>query len=77
MDSQAPEMNGVGATLAIRAIKTSRGLQRTPILAVIANVMSHQVAEYKAAGMDNVTAKPIEALALVAAIERVLAVERA
>ncbi|HEX3363654.1 ATP-binding protein [Phenylobacterium sp.] len=72
MDSQMPEMNGVEATLAIRRIESDRGLERTPILAVTANVMSHQVAEYTAAGMDDVIAKPIEILALLNAIDQAL-----
>ncbi|HLZ74097.1 ATP-binding protein [Phenylobacterium sp.] len=73
MDSQMPEMNGVEATLAIRRLEAARGLERTPILAVTANVMSHQVAEYAAAGMDDVIAKPIEILALLNAIDQALA----
>jgi signal transduction histidine kinase len=73
MDSQMPEMNGVEATLAIRRVESVRGLTRTPILAVTANVMSHQVAEYTAAGMDDVIAKPIEILALLNAIDQALA----
>jgi signal transduction histidine kinase len=72
MDSQMPEMNGVEATLAIRRLEAARGLERTPILAVTANVMSHQLAEYAAAGMDEVIAKPIEILALLNAIEQSL-----
>jgi signal transduction histidine kinase len=74
MDSQMPEMNGVEATLAIRRMEAEGGLPRTPILAVTANVMSHQVAEYVAAGMDDVIAKPIEIVALLNAIDQALAV---
>jgi signal transduction histidine kinase len=72
MDSQMPEMNGVEATQAIRRIEAVRGLGRTPILALTANVMSHQVAEYTAAGMDDVVAKPIEIVALLNAIDQAL-----
>ena len=72
MDSQMPEMNGVEATQAIRRIEAVRGLGRTPILALTANVMSHQVAEYTAAGMDDVIAKPIEIVALLNAIDQAL-----
>jgi len=72
MDSQMPEMNGVEATVAIRRAEADQHLPRTPILAVTANVMSHQVAEYDAAGMDDVVAKPIEILALLNAIDRAL-----
>lgn len=40
--------------------------------AVTANVMSHQVAEYAAAGMDDVIAEAIEALAVLDAIDQAL-----
>ncbi|TAJ69937.1 MAG: response regulator [Phenylobacterium sp.] len=73
MDVQMPVMNGVDATLAMRAIEAERGLAPTPILAVSANVMPHQIDEYLAAGMNGFVAKPIEMTALVEAIERVLA----
>jgi signal transduction histidine kinase/AmiR/NasT family two-component response regulator len=69
MDIQMPEMNGVEAARAIRA--GERG-SRTPILAVTANVMAHQVEEYLAVGMDDVIAKPIQAQLLFAAIEAAL-----
>jgi len=70
---QMPVMNGVDAVKAIRAIEADRGGARTPILALSANVMRHQIDEYLAAGMDGFVAKPIEMAALVAAIEGALA----
>ena len=73
MDVQMPVMNGVDATLAIRAIEAERGLAPTPILALSANVMRHQIDEYLAAGMDGLVAKPIEMAALIGAIEHALA----
>ncbi|MBJ7413705.1 MAG: response regulator, partial [Phenylobacterium sp.] len=72
MDVQMPVMNGVDAARAIRALEAERGLRRTPILAVSANVMPGQVQDYMAAGMDGVVAKPIEMGGLIAAIEAVL-----
>jgi signal transduction histidine kinase/ActR/RegA family two-component response regulator len=69
MDIQMPEMDGVAAT---RAIRANERCGRTPILAVTANVMTHQVDEYRAAGMDGVIAKPIQADHLFAAIETAL-----
>ncbi|MBU1375703.1 MAG: response regulator [Alphaproteobacteria bacterium] len=72
MDIQMPVMNGVDATQAIRALEAARGVGPTPILAVSANVMRHQVEEYLAAGMNGFVAKPIEMTALIAAIESVL-----
>ncbi|NUB46186.1 response regulator [Fertoebacter nigrum] len=59
MDVQMPGMNGLEATAAIRAAEASGGLRRTPIIALTANTMRHQVAEYLALGMDANVAKPI------------------
>ena len=72
MDAQMPRMNGVEATQAIRALEAERGGPPTPILALTANVMSHQVSEYLAAGMDGHVAKPIQAERLFQAIDAVL-----
>jgi signal transduction histidine kinase/ActR/RegA family two-component response regulator len=68
MDVQMPVMNGVEATRAIRAREAERGLAPIPILALSANVMSHQVRDYAEAGMDGVVAKPVDAGALITAI---------
>jgi len=59
MDIQMPVLDGVAATKEIRAIEARRRLVGTPIVALSANAMSHQVAEYLAAGMDAHLAKPI------------------
>jgi signal transduction histidine kinase len=72
MDIQMPEMTGVDAALAIRRLEAKRGLPRTPILAVTANVMTHQIDEYMAAGMDAVIAKPVQAATLFAEMDRTL-----
>jgi two-component system, sensor histidine kinase len=60
MDIQMPVMDGVAATRAIRRREAETDIPRTPIVALSANAMSHQVAEYLAAGMDGHIAKPIE-----------------
>jgi signal transduction histidine kinase len=72
MDIQMPEMNGVDAALAIRKLEGEKGIARTPILAVTANVMTHQQKEYLAAGMDAVVAKPLQALVLFGEMEKAL-----
>jgi CheY-like chemotaxis protein len=59
MDIQMPAMDGVAATQEIRRRETKAGAEPTPIVALSANVMKHQVAEYLAAGMDAHIAKPI------------------
>ncbi|MGA0601784.1 ATP-binding protein [Caulobacter sp. KR2-114] len=70
MDVQMPVMDGPDAARAIRAAEARDGRGRTPILALTANAMAHQIASYLAAGMDGHVAKPIEAQALFAAIAR-------
>jgi len=73
MDVQMPIMDGPTATRAIRAAEGTTGRARTPIIALTANAMSHQVSEYLDAGMDGHVAKPIQAGALYAALQTVAA----
>ncbi|MFI4974563.1 MAG: ATP-binding protein [Caulobacterales bacterium] len=68
MDMQMPEMDGVTATRAIRQREAAQGRARTPIIALTANAMSHQVQECVAAGMCGHVAKPIEAARLFEAL---------
>jgi PAS domain S-box-containing protein len=72
MDVQMPEVDGPTAARAIREQEAVTGRTRTPIIALTANAMSHQVAEYRAAGMDGFVAKPIEVGRLFAALEAAL-----
>ncbi|ACG76540.1 sensor histidine kinase [Phenylobacterium zucineum HLK1] len=65
MDVQMPVMDGLAATRRIREIEAQTGRARTPIVALTANAMSHHLVEYAQAGMDGVTAKPIELSRLV------------
>ena len=73
MDVQMPEMDGPTATGMIRARERAERRPRTPIVALTANAMAHQVAEYAQVGMDDFVAKPIEAARLYAVIEAALA----
>jgi signal transduction histidine kinase/ActR/RegA family two-component response regulator len=72
MDVQMPVMDGPTATRTIRQLEAAAGRRRTPILALTANVMAHQIAEYAAAGMDGNVSKPIKAQELFAAIQAVV-----
>ncbi|MDO8323696.1 MAG: ATP-binding protein [Phenylobacterium sp.] len=72
MDIQMPVMDGIDAARAIRAAEREQGRPRTPIVALTANALSHQVEEYLAAGMDGHVAKPIEIAKLYEAISRAL-----
>jgi CheY-like chemotaxis protein len=77
MDIQMPVMNGVEAAEAIRRIEAEAHRAPTPILALSANVMTHQVEEYRAAGMNGCVAKPIELEKLIAAMDEALGDEDA
>ncbi|MDP3747448.1 MAG: ATP-binding protein [Phenylobacterium sp.] len=72
MDIQMPVMDGIDSARAIRAAEAEHGRPRTPIVALTANALSHQVEEYLAAGMDGHVAKPIEISKLYDAISRAL-----
>jgi signal transduction histidine kinase/CheY-like chemotaxis protein len=72
MDVQMPRLNGTDATLEIRERERSRGRPRTPIIALTANVMRHQIEGYVQAGMDGYVSKPIEISELLGAIEAAL-----
>jgi signal transduction histidine kinase len=69
MDARMPGMDGLDAARAIRKAEAVEGLARTPIIALTADVLSHQLAEFSAAGMDAHVAKPIDAGRLFQAIE--------
>ena len=72
MDVQMPVMDGIDSARAIRAAEREAARPRTPIIALTANALSHQVEEYLAAGMDGHVAKPIEIAKLYEAISRAL-----
>lgn len=55
MDIQMPEMGGIEATKHIRATYNS---EKLPIIALTANVMSHEVEEYFNIGMNAYVGKP-------------------
>ena len=60
MDAQMPVMDGTTATRLIRKREAETGRTATPIIALTANAMEHQVAGYLAAGMTGFVAKPIQ-----------------
>ena len=73
MDIQMPVMDGITAAREIRRREAAVGRGATPIVALTANALSHQVAEYLAAGMDDHVAKPIEIAKLYETICTVMA----
>jgi len=76
MDIHMPVMDGVEAARTIRELERAEGRARTPIVAVTANALAHQVEGYLAAGMDGHVAKPIEVTKLYAAIEAAMTAAR-
>ncbi len=72
MDIQMPVMDGISAAAAIREAEKTATRRRTPIIALTANALTHQVEEYLAVGMDAHVAKPIEIAKLYDAISAVL-----
>jgi CheY-like chemotaxis protein len=73
MDIQMPVLDGVSATKCIRAEEAGAGRPRTPIIALTANAMPDQLAEYRTAGLDDCVVKPIRIVELHSAIVRALA----
>ena len=72
MDVQMPILGGADATMEIREREGSEGLRRTPIIALTANVMRHQIEAYAQAGMDGHVSKPIQLSELLIAIDTAL-----
>lgn len=59
LDIAMPELDGVSALREIRRLAAEQGTQSPPALAVTANAMAHQVAEYIDAGFTAHLAKPV------------------
>jgi len=72
MDVNMPEMDGLEATIAVRASEKDTG-KRVPIIAMTANAMKGDREKCIAAGMDDYLAKPVRAPELLAAIEKAIA----
>ncbi len=68
MDVQMPGTDGLTATRHIRALGSPAS--RLPIVALTANVLPQQVAQFRAAGMDDHVGKPFRPDELLAAVER-------
>jgi signal transduction histidine kinase/ActR/RegA family two-component response regulator len=72
MDMQMPEMDGLTATEALRALEQQNGTSRTPVIMLTANALDEHVRAGRAAGADFHLSKPIRAAALLEAIAQVL-----
>ncbi len=74
MDVQMPELDGLEATRAWRAIEQERGLPRTPIIALTALALAGDADRCLQAGMDLYVTKPVALRELEADVARLLGV---
>ena len=72
LDISMPELDGISALAQIAARAQAAGVAMTPALAISANAMTHQVAEYKAAGFADHIGKPFKRADLEAGLSGVL-----
>jgi len=68
MDVQMPTLSGPEATRIIREREAALGRPPTPIVALTANAMAHQLDGYRAAGMNYVLTKPLNVAQLIAVL---------
>jgi len=73
LDIAMPVMDGPTALQKIRALEVQHGVSPSPIIAVTANVMAHQVAEYIAWGFDSCIGKPVSSVDLSLAVNSLVA----
>ena len=72
MDIRMPNMDGVEATLAIKAFEKEHALKSTPIIAVTANDDKENIEVYCKEGMHSVVSKPIDEDTLFAQMSKAL-----
>ena len=68
MDLQMPEMDGIDAVATLREREREQGLERTPVVALTANVLPSRRRQALDAGCDEVLTKPLLSAALYRAI---------
>jgi len=68
MDMQMPELDGLSATIQLRAWEAAEGRPRTPVIMVTANALDEHVRASDEAGADLHLSKPIHAQALIESI---------
>ena len=70
MDIHMPVMDGLTALKEIRRLEAEEGRPRTPVIALTANAMRHQVELLLEAGMDDHVGKPIDVAKLLTALDK-------
>ena len=72
MDLQMPRLSGFEASAAIRKLEKMRGITRTPILALSANVLKGVRDECVKSGMDGYVSKPVRQPELLGAMAQLI-----
>ncbi|PLS20579.1 hybrid sensor histidine kinase/response regulator [Amylibacter cionae] len=72
MDINMPVLGGMEATEKIRQWEDKTARPRTPILALTANAMAYQIAEYLDGGMDGHLSKPLNKSVLIRTLSETL-----
>lgn len=72
MDGEMPQMSGIDAALAIRAIEKDKDLSRTPIIALTAHTTEEDKALFLDSGMDEFLEKPLSPTRLNQAVQKVI-----
>ena len=72
MDLQMPKLSGFEASLAIRKLEKMRGIKRTPILALSANVLKGVRDECVKSGIDGYVSKPVRQPELLVAMSQLI-----
>ncbi|USQ93746.1 ATP-binding protein [Caulobacter sp. RL271] len=75
MDIHMPVMDGLTALKQIRRLEVAEGRARTPVIALTANAMRHQIDHLLAAGMDDHVGKPLDVAQLLGALDRATRLE--
>ena len=70
LDISMPDMDGISTLAALRDKARAVGAPQPAALAITANVMTHQIAEYRAAGFVGHAGKPFQSATLIAEILR-------
>ncbi|MCC6000722.1 MAG: response regulator [Pararhodobacter sp.] len=70
LDISMPDLDGVATLAALRAKAVAHGAEPPVFLAITANVMTHQIQEYRDAGFAGHAGKPFQSAHLIAEIQR-------
>ncbi|MGY6635127.1 MAG: histidine kinase N-terminal 7TM domain-containing protein [Alkalilacustris sp.] len=73
LDISMPDLDGIATLKALNRRAADLGVAPPVAIAITANVMTHQVAEYRAAGFAGHAGKPFRSAELVAEVQRVVA----